>query len=735
MDLSRKRLIVWIKQHPIIVPTVIFVVLCLVYGSSIPPFEGPDEAQHFAYVVRLAEGRGFPPQGEAAWETPIEQEAGQPPLYYLLASVPARFIDLGNPEAVYRPNPYFTAPLPRDVFDHDNRALHYPADDVLAGGWLALYLARTLTVSFGIGLIVAVYLLAKELVPDKPMVALATASVTAFTPQVIYLSGMVSNDIPAGAFSTLTLWISIRILQRGLTAKRAFWTGVTLGLAALCKINALILGLPILLTWLWLWRSGKTTLPIAIKTGFQFLVGLLITCGWWFARVWWLYGSPLGLGTHDLTPWAITNPEEQLADFFPRWIEVAKSYWIALGWGPIRPAGWVYTTLLIITLLALIGHLTNLHQKRSAHRLATYAILASGLFIAVIFLEYWMRRVVAPYGRLMYPVIGLLMVVLPAGWHKLHPRLWTLPTLFLLGLSLTVPFTLIQPAYTAPPFLDETETAELSNTRNWFFGQSANEPLMELLTIEPLKNSTSAESVLPVQACWRTLAQADRNYTILLHIIGRDNGLVANRRAFHGQGHYPTQIWEPGRVFCDTMHIRIWEDLPTTLVYQLEVAIFDDETDTRLLAFDANGNPLAHTFFDQVRIISLIPATVPDHFVGDEPIGLVDFVVDGVWTPGRESTLTLHWTAPQLIPQDYQTFVHLRDGDENILQGDGPPLDGYYPTSWWLPETLITDERTISVPNDLPAGTYTLHVGWYDLTTGTPFSTPYNLGEITVDSE
>ena len=59
-----------------------------VHTWLVPPFEGPDEAQHFAYITWLAEGKGFPPQGDAAWDTPIEQEGGQPPLYYLCNEYP-----------------------------------------------------------------------------------------------------------------------------------------------------------------------------------------------------------------------------------------------------------------------------------------------------------------------------------------------------------------------------------------------------------------------------------------------------------------------------------------------------------------------------------------------------------------------------------------------------------------------------------------------------------------------
>ena len=77
-------------HRPLLAVLLIFTCLSFFYSNSIPPFEGPDGPEHYAYIIWLAEGKGFPPQGEAAWETPVKQEAGQPPLYYFLASMPVR---------------------------------------------------------------------------------------------------------------------------------------------------------------------------------------------------------------------------------------------------------------------------------------------------------------------------------------------------------------------------------------------------------------------------------------------------------------------------------------------------------------------------------------------------------------------------------------------------------------------------------------------------------------------
>ena len=101
-----------------------FLLLSSIYNWLIPPFEGPDGPQHFAYVEWLALGKGLPPQGQAAWETPLRQEASQAPLYYLLASIPARLVGVSEYPALFRPNPHFPSSAPGTIADNKNVAIH-----------------------------------------------------------------------------------------------------------------------------------------------------------------------------------------------------------------------------------------------------------------------------------------------------------------------------------------------------------------------------------------------------------------------------------------------------------------------------------------------------------------------------------------------------------------------------------------------------------------------------------
>lgn len=85
----------------------------------------------------------------------------------------------------------------------------------------------------------------------------------------------------------------------------------------------------------------------------------------------------------------------------------------------------------------------------------------------------------------------------------------------------------------------------------------------------------------------------------------------------------------------------------------------------------------------------------------------------GVYQAGGTLPITLFWDVKNQPTEDYAMFLHLCQ-DCNIppvASQNGPPLEGYLPTSTWLPDNLVHDERAIPLPQDLPPGRYTLLLG------------------------
>jgi hypothetical protein len=76
--------------------------------------------------------------------------------------------------------------------------------------------------------------------------------------------------------------------------------------------------------------------------------------------------------------------------------------------------------------------------------------------------------------------------------------------------------------------------------------------------------------------------------------------------------------------------------------------------------------------------------------------------------------LTLHFRVNQRPPGGYKVFVHFDSTGNPRVLGDHAPLDGVFPTSYWLPGEYINDFVEVDVPlMTTPAGGYTLYVGFW----------------------
>jgi hypothetical protein len=169
------------------------------------------------------------------------------------------------------------------------------------------------------------------------------------------------------------------------------------------------------------------------------------------------------------------------------------------------------------------------------------------------------------------------------------------------------------------------------------------------------------------------------------------------------------------------------------MVYHIEVGFIDPKTDKRLPGYTASGEPLGNNFISQVRIEANSDNTVLNLASEQGATQLLDSEMATVWQPGRTYPINLAWGLASPVTQDYQTFVHLRDAaNHTVAQADGPPLAGWYPTSWWEVGEKVVDTRTFALPDEVAPGQYQLVVGWYDLTSGQRLGDEHTIGTIEV---
>jgi hypothetical protein len=97
-----------------------------------------------------------------------------------------------------------------------------------------------------------------------------------------------------------------------------------------------------------------------------------------------------------------------------------------------------------------------------------------------------------------------------------------------------------------------------------------------------------------------------------------------------------------------------------------------------------------------------------------ESIALRRAVWPATVSPGDDMSVLLWWSASDPVPLDYNVSVFLLD-ESGILraQHDGFPSNGSAPTTTWTPGGVVFDAHTLSLPADLPSGTYTVTVKLY----------------------
>ncbi len=677
---------------PVLILLALFALLAAAYSAALPAGEGPDEPEHYGYVDALR--RGLDPATLAG------QERAQPPLYYALAALLTTAVHPPDWERDALPvNAWWGFPAPAQTPDNKNHFLHTAVEAPYRAGFQAARLAAT---CFGLLAVLGVWLAGREALP--PRGARLAALIAAFTPQFIQISAQVSNDSAVAGMSALALWALLRIARRGLTLRRALLTGGLLGLAALTKTSALVLLLAAPLA-IWIGRRGARRQWLALAAalfGAAALVG-----GWWYGRGLLLTGDPFGTAPHAEMPWALAGPADAgaLASRLP-W--TLAGYWANFGWGNIWPGPWYYAGVLIIVLAALRGWWRGRGANRAGG--ALWLIPAAVLALAFLALLGWMRSFALIDGRLLFPALGAVSLLLAGGLvspgnARLRPVTAGVTAVFLGGSSVILAGATLYPAFHMTGFLPGGAGLPPLQGEPVRYGAAVR--LLGYDFQETIESGTLTEATL----CWETLQTPAADLAFAFHIVGAEDALIAARDSHHGLGRYPASTWTPGVIFCDRFALPVAAEVPPAGVFGVEIAVYDPASGERLPALDAEGTPRPDDFVGAVRSAAPVspPADTPlleaPYRFGD----LAELAAVAV-IPGQDAlTVRLAWHVLGQTAIDYTIFLHAAppEGGPPLAQGDRPPS---LPTRFWRPGEWVTE--TLTLP--LTEGDYRLLLGLYN---------------------
>jgi 4-amino-4-deoxy-L-arabinose transferase-like glycosyltransferase len=452
------------------IPTAAWVCAALAFVNAAcwslitPPFQSPDEPDHFAYVQLLAENHRLPSQSLGGYS---QEET-------------LALTDLRNSQVRFRPEgrPISSVAqqhaLQRDLARPLSRKgsggaglasteppLYYALETIpyalaSSGSILdQLELMRLLSAVMGALTALFAFLFLRELLPGARWAWTVGGLGVALFPLLGFVSGVVNPDAMLFAVSTALFYCLARAFHRGLTRRSAIAIGVLMAVGFLTKLNfaglapGATLGL-ILLTR----REARTVgravyyrylapaLLIAFSPGILYgLVNLFSnhsTFGIASSGLGSLFGGGHSSSSELSYIWQFYLPRLPWMHSDFGGIFTTRQLWFKYlvglyGWSDTVFAGWVYNVALIpaglIATLCVLGLVKGRAALRSRlEELATYATMAVGLLVLVgsaAYLEFPAKPASFAEPRYILPLIalwgGVLALAARAGGRRWGP--------------------------------------------------------------------------------------------------------------------------------------------------------------------------------------------------------------------------------------------------------------------------------------------------------------------------
>lgn len=702
-----------------------FLALAVANSFIIPSFESMDEPEHFNFMRFVADGRGLPDQRDVAIARAYNyyQEGGQPPLYYVTGALVLRLLgeNVNDVDGLTVPNPFSTCgdlsqPYSKGLWMRDPLREAWP----MQGAALGVHMVRLLGAVFGVATVGGTYMTAKTAFPAVRNVGILAAALVAFNPRFLVLSATVTNDTLLAALCAWGLCLSVDTLRRGPSWPKSIALGVVTGLAGLTKVSGLFL-LP--LAGLALVASAWRSRDWSQFFGHLALVGALGVAigGWWYLSNLVRYGDPglVPLLTQDTgrrSAWPARLIVPEIRKFFNSYWASANYCELRFGYFPLYGA---------LSVLGMAGLVLGLRRGDRAARWSTFLLLVwvLGVFISWVAFN---SMVFAPNGRYLFQANGAIGPLLAVGILVLAGRwaaVWRPITVGLAAIAIVTPAGILGPLYAAPS-LRPIDDVSVEQPLEAVFGGR----------VRLLGYDLSSEEVRAGQAIDVTLhLSAARSITASLALglqmksAGpRDDTVLVNFRNWPGGGNLPTTAWVPGKAFADHYRLRIPADVVDVQDWELRLMFFEyprrEGRDDRLpvVVEGAAGGP--YVVLGRVRVEPLEQGTVPVISQLRSPLAFgigQEAVLEGADVALREDgeslEVTLWWRARETLGAEYTVFVHLLNGEGQLIaSGDDLPRGGAMPTDRWQRGDLVVDPHVIILPGELLPGTYQLNVGLYN---------------------
>ncbi len=430
-----------------------------------PPFQAPDEVDHFAYTQSLVE-RGSAPSRNPASSPSRWSSAERLALEGVSFLTDHEAADSHPPWLSLQQRDYQLQvarlhPSAADGGGNETAATHGPiyyaalAPAYAAGGsspFSQLTLMRLTSALIGALTVLFTFLLARELAPGRPWLAVVAALLVAYQPMYAFISGAVNNDVGLNAAAAALELLLIRMLRRGITVASGALTGMLLLALPVIKGTGLSLYPVAALALLGVLARHRTRadLPgwIALVVG-AILIGVLSAAALGGVHT---SASPAGASAISSNASAVGGALSDIPGFlsylwqvflprlpfmaphFPASVYPAYSIFVIRGWAAfgsytVTFPTWVYTVILTVMLSAIPLSVWAARREWSwvsRHWLELVVLIAMPVAVIVGFEAAYftptVRPVIAEVGRYVFPAIGPLAVLVVGALHAFGRR-------------------------------------------------------------------------------------------------------------------------------------------------------------------------------------------------------------------------------------------------------------------------------------------------------------------------
>lgn len=695
------------RIQPLHAVLLVYAILGLIYVWATPLFEASDEVWHFGMVETLLDTRTLPIQDPDNRDTLYRQEGSQPPLYYILAALLATPFDLSDASSLRQYNPHAKVGMPA-AQDNKNIVLHDTPHPPLEKTALAVMVVRLFSLVLGSITVWAVYQIGRTLFPHQPTLALVAAGVTAFNPMFLFIAASINNDNLVTALNSVVLLLFVRTLRNGFDTRRSVLLAVLLALATLSKLSGLVLVPVIVAGACWLLVRGRDWRGFFVL-GTAMVVIWAGLAGWWYVRNILLYQELFGTAMMVAIAGARTEPAT-LATLLGEFEGFRVAYWGLFGTVNILTFDGFYGVMDILTILAIVGIVWGLRHAWQHERYTHFvpmALLLSVLMLGFISVGAWTAQTYASQGRLLFPFVGATSPLLAYGWLTLSYGRGgrVLAGIFAL-FALVVPFVSIAPRYATPlPLAQLPESAQPIYARYGDF--------VELVGYDTPDTRYTPDDALTVTLYWRTLRQADRDFSLYVHLLDDAQNVVGRVDTYPLGGRLRTSAWQAGALYADTYIIPFDERIEgreNRFAVRLQVQWWDYNTRRGVAIMDNHNAPLEAVILHGGAFVDA--QTAPDY----ASIPRLDAVRFGdsialVGAQRTDETLLLLWQALATPPDSLTVFAQVLDSDNTLVgQGDAPPT---LPTRYWRAGEFYTTTHTLYYSQGWGEEEHRLVVGWY----------------------